>query len=150
MTGPPTKTKKEAEAARLELQADAILEKDREERWLQEIAALRECYEQLRKPSDDPEYLQRLKDVEAQRNAIANKIQAVHIVPDKLKTWIAVGLTNPNSKADAHDIARRMGEHFEARVISHDDPNDLTRFVDRPQRQPPRHLFGRSARSKPK
>ena len=104
----------------LEAKADEILAKDREERWLGEISALRECYEQLKMPSNDPEYLKRLQTTEACRNAIANQVETVHVVPDGNKTWIGIGLTNPRHHADALEVARKMGEHFEARVISHE------------------------------
>lgn len=115
-----TKRRPRKSPSELEAEADAILAKDREERWLGEIAALRGCYEELVKPSNDPEYLKKLKATEATRNEIANKIASVHIVPDNGKTWIGVGLTNPRHHADALEVARMMGEHFEARVITHE------------------------------
>jgi hypothetical protein len=117
------KKKPKPTSEELEAQADAILEADRDKsaQILAEISALRECYDELRKPSNDPEYLRALQTHEARRNAIANKVQTIHIVPDGPdKTWVAVGLADPRNKAEAHDVARRMGEHFEAKIISHE------------------------------
>jgi hypothetical protein len=57
-------------------------------------------------------------------------------------------MTEPRDHAAAAEAARVLGRHFEAPVYRHEDSSDPTRFADRPQRQLPRHSFGRTARSK--
>jgi len=107
----------------LEAQADALLSKADHDLLVslaENMDVLRAGFEQLKMPSNDPEYLKRLQDADAQRNAIANKVDTIHIVPDKGKTWIGVGLTNPRSNAEAQEVARLMGQHFEAKVINHE------------------------------
>jgi DNA-binding protein H-NS len=111
------------ERLELEREADAILRKadhDLLAAMAENVEALRVGFEAIKLPSNDPEYLKRLQVTEAQRNAISNKIETVHIVPDNGKTWIGIGLTNPRHHADALEVAQQMGEHFECRVITHE------------------------------
>jgi DNA-binding protein H-NS len=115
--------KKKPSQAKLESQADEFLRKADEEllgRLAENVEALRASFETLKMPSNDPEYLKRLQESDNKRNAISNKVETIHIVPDGGKTWIGVGLTNPRNHADAMEVARLMGEHFEARVINHE------------------------------
>lgn len=116
------KRKQKVTPEKLEKQADDILQADAEmlSRLAENVEALRAGFEQLTLPNNDPEYLRRLRDADAQRAAIANKVDAIHIIPDKGKTWVGVGLTNPRNHAEALEVARRMGEHFEAKVINHE------------------------------
>jgi DNA-binding protein H-NS len=107
----------------LERQATEIIRKADEDMLAQlaaNVEALRASFETLKMPSNDPEYLKRLQESDYKRNAISNKVETIHIVPDGGKTWIGVGLTNPRNHADAMEVARLMGEHFEARVINHE------------------------------
>lgn len=136
--------------AELEAQADAILRRD-ETALLKQIAtgveALEACYKELIQPRNDPHYVKALEDRETQRNAIANAVDKVHIVPDGGKTWIAVGLTNPRDHAAAMETARRMGEHFEAEIIRHQGA--MEGDVSHREVRQPRHAFGREKRSLP-
>jgi hypothetical protein len=108
----------------LERQADAIIRRGDDE-LLAEIRrnseTLERIQQELLQPRNDPEYLKRLEEADAARSFIANKVETVHIVPDGGKTWVGLGLTNPRHHADALEVARRLGEHFEATVISHDE-----------------------------
>lgn len=103
----------------LERQADDILKAD-----IQGIAAnvqmLCENFASLQQPSNDPVYLARILASEATRNAIANKTKLIHVVPDKAGTWIGVELQDPKHHADALEVARQMGQHFEAPIKSHE------------------------------
>lgn len=111
--------------AELEAQANAILrqaDRDMLTAIADNVQTLCEGFAALRQPSNDPHYLKTLQDREATRNAIANDIKNVHIVPDGNKTWIALGLCEPWNKATAMRVARQVGEHFEAGVIHHDGP----------------------------
>ena len=143
---------KDRAAADLEAQADAILERD--ERLIKELgghaAALRDCYEELLRPRNDPHYLKTLQASEEDRNYLANAIASVHLNPEAGKNWISVVLTNPRAKSIALDVVRRMGAHFEAEIFHHEDQKDATRLADRTQRQPAKHVFGREKRSLPK
>jgi hypothetical protein len=145
-------SKKEAEAARLEAQADAILARD--EVLLRELGAhaeaLQRCYTELLKPRNDPAYLHALEQHEKNRTSVANVTASVHHVVDGGRSWLSIGMTDQRNHAAAAEAARVLGRHLEAPVYRHEDPKDLTRFAERPQRQAPRHSFGRSARSKPK
>lgn len=109
----------------LEAQADAIVAKadyDLLVSMNEKMDALVAGYESLKLPSNDPNYLQKLQRNEAQRNAIANAVDSIHIVPDEGgKTWIGVGLTNPRDHATALETAKRLGAHLEARIITHED-----------------------------
>jgi hypothetical protein len=110
-------------------QADEILRRDNErmQRELEMADLLKrntELMEQIHsdliKPSDDPEYLKALQTRDKTRERIANKVETVHVVPDGNKTWLGIGLTNPRHHADALEVAKQMGEHFECRVITHE------------------------------
>ena len=144
---------KERAAADLETHADAILERD--ERLIKELgghaAALRDCYEELLRPRNDPHYLKMLEAVEADRNYLANQIASVHLNPEAGKHWISVVLTNPRAKSIALEVVRRMSKHFEAEAFHYEDAKDHpTRLPDRPQKQSAKHAFGREKRSLPK
>ena len=113
----PTPEELDAQADELLRQSDHALLVSMAEN----MEAIRAGFDQLKLPSNDPSYLQKLQTTEACRNAIANQVETVHVVPDGNKTWIGIGLTNPRHHADALEVARKMGEHFEARVITHED-----------------------------
>ena len=138
---------RDAERAALEQEASDILKRDEE--LIRKLGvhadALRECYQELLKPRNDPAYLKRLEEADETRAAISNEIDKVHIVPDRGRTWIALSLTS-RSHAKAIETARRLGEHFEAEILRHDDPNEV-RLADRTQAQPAKHTFGREKRS---
>jgi hypothetical protein len=146
------KNKKEAEAARLEAQADAIL--DRDAALLRDLGvhadALRRCYEELMLPRNDPQYLRTLEEHEKDRTNVANVSASVHHVVDDGRSWLSIGMTEPRNHAAAAEAARVLGRHIEAPVYRHEDPKVLTRFADRAQRQAPKHSFGREKRSKPR
>jgi hypothetical protein len=152
MIGAPSKTKKEAEAARLKAQADAIL--DRDAALLRDLGvhadALRRCYEELMLPRNDPEYLRTLEEHEKDRTSVANVTASVDHVVDGGRSWLSIGMTDQRNHAAAAEAARVLGRHLEAPVYRHEDPRDPTRFADRSQRQPPKHSFGREKRSKPR
>lgn len=115
------KLSKDEHARLLEREADAILAKDQLAAIAENVELIREGFESLKLPSNDPEYLKRLQTSDAQRAAIANAVEAIHIIPDEGgKTWIGVGLTNPRDHATALETAKRLGEHLEARIISHE------------------------------
>ena len=140
---------KERAQADLEARADAIL--DRDALLIKELgthaAKLRDCYEELLRPRNDPAYLKTLEAAEADRNYLANQIASVHLNPEAGKNWISVVLTNPRAKSVALEVVRRMGAHFEAEVIHHEDQKDPTRLADRAQKRPAKHAFGREKRS---
>jgi lipopolysaccharide biosynthesis regulator YciM len=152
MIGRSLSKQKDEEAARLEAQGDAIL--DRDAQLLRELGehaeALKACYEELLRPRNDPAYLRTLEDHEKDRTLVANVTAAVHHVIDGGRSWLSVGMTDQRDHASTAEAARVLGRHLEAPVIRHEDPKDATRFADRPQRQPPKHTFGREKRSKPK
>ncbi len=109
----------------LEAQADRLLAEQDHDLLLRLVAtaeAIREGMETIKLPSNDPEYLRRLQTSDAQRNAIANQVGALHVYsdPDKGETWIGVSVNNRRDQATAIETARQMGEHFEAKVIRYD------------------------------
>ncbi len=107
----------------LEAKADAILaqaDRDMIKAMAENVQALCDGFAQLKLPSNDPEYLKTLQTSEARRNAIANQIATVHVVPDGGETWIGVSINNRRDHAAALEVARQMGEHFEAKVITHE------------------------------
>jgi hypothetical protein len=140
--------KREARSARLEQQADAILDRDSQlvQQLGQHAEALQACYRELLQPRNDPQYLQALEGHEADREALANVTSAVHHVVEGGKSWLSISLTNPRNHAIASEAARKLGRHLEARVYRHEDPKEV-QLADRKQAQPPKHAFGRTARS---
>ncbi len=116
-------------AARAEIPAglsvlgDEILRRDNErmERELEMTDLLKrntelmeQIHKDLIKPSDDPEYLKRLQANEAERNAIANKINQIDIVPDGLKSYVGVGSFNHD---EAKELSLLLASHFEVSKI---------------------------------
>jgi hypothetical protein len=108
------------ELARLEAKADEILAKDHAD-LIAEVKRntelIEQIYKDLRQPSNDPAYLEKLQRVEQVRNNLANKITLLHLVPDKDKLWISAAF----SHADGETCARLMAEHFEASVQRYDE-----------------------------
>jgi len=98
-------------------------------------------------PRNDPDYVASLEAHEKDRTQVANVTATVHHVVDGGRSWLSVGMTNPRDHAAASEAARVLGRHLEAPVIRHEDPKDTTRLADRTQVQPPKHTFGREARS---
>ena len=114
---------KERIQADLEARADAILARD--EQLIKELgthaAALRDCYQALLQPRNDPAYIKTLEAAEADRNWLANQINKVHLTPDAGRSWISLSLANPRNHAAALELVRRLGQHFEADVIRHEE-----------------------------
>ncbi len=103
----------------LDRQADEILRKaDREmlEAMAANVQTLCEGFAELKLPSNDPEYIKRLQASEAARNAIANHIRQIDIVPDGAKSYLGVGSFNHH---EALELARRLAEHFETKIRQH-------------------------------
>jgi hypothetical protein len=100
--------------------------------------------------TNDPERMRDLEAREADRCASANQTAVVHHYIVKGRSKYEIELTRPTDTAAAVEGAERLGRHLEAPVRRHEDPHDLSRFADRPQKQPPRHEFGREARSLPR
>jgi hypothetical protein len=140
------------QSSRLEAQADAILERDAA--LLRDLGvhadALRRCYEELLRPRHNQDYVANLEAHEKDRTVVANVTATVHHVVDGGRSWLSIGMTDQRNHAAAAEAARVLGRHLEAPVYRHEDPKDATRFADRPQRQPPKHAFGREKRSNPK
>lgn len=105
---------------------------------------------ETRLPNNDPEYLKAIEARDKTRAEISNKVDTVHIIPDNGKTHLGVTLTNPRHHADAREVGRLMAEHFEAKLIAHEDPADKTIAPDHEQKTTPKHEFGREKRSLPR
>jgi hypothetical protein len=104
----------------LEREADKLLaEQDHDLllRLVESTEAIREGMETLKLPSNDPEYLRRLQTSEATRNAIANQLTQIDLVPDGDKTYLGVGrFTNH----EALELARKLADHFETKIRQYD------------------------------
>ena len=81
------------------------------------VQTLCEGFAQLKLPSNDPEYLRKLQSCEAARNAIANRLTQIDIVPDGNKSYLGVGGFKHH---EAKEIALLLAEHFEARIRQHE------------------------------
>ncbi len=104
----------------LDKQADAILataDRDMLEAIAANVQTLCEGFSQLKLPSNDPEYLKRLQVSEAARNAIANRLTQVDLVPDGNKTYLGVG-SFPHH--EARELAQMLSEHFETKIRRHE------------------------------
>ena len=117
----------EEQSPALEAEADRLLAEAEHDRKLlsavlENTQTILDGFAQLKLPSNDPEYLKKLQTTEAQRNAIANQVGAIHVYsdPDKGETWLGVSINNRRDQATAIETARQMGEHFEAKVIRYD------------------------------
>jgi hypothetical protein len=96
---------------------------------------------------NDPNGIRDLEAREADRAASANQTAVVHHFVVKGRSKYEIELTNPRDTAAAVEGAERLGRHLEAPVRRHEDPQDATKFADRPQKTPPKHAFGREKRS---
>ena len=104
----------------LETQADALLKKadhDMLEAIAANVQTLCEGFAQLKLPSNDPEYLRKLQATEAARNAIANRLTQIDIVPDGNKSYLGVGGFKHH---EAKELAMMLAEHFEAKIRQHE------------------------------
>jgi hypothetical protein len=112
------------------------------------ISFLEEQQAELTAPRvNDPNRIRDLEAREADRAASANQTAVVHHYIVKGRSKYEIELTNPRDTAAAVEGAERLGRHLEAPVRRHEDPHDATKFADRPQKTPPRHIFGREKRS---
>lgn len=110
----------QAELDALEAQADAILAKadhDLLVEMARNVQLMAEGFEQLKLPSNDPEYLRKLQAAEAARSAIANKVTQIDIVPDGAKSYLGVGSFKHH---EALELARRLADHLEAKIRVHE------------------------------
>lgn len=116
----PRKNQKRPSSEELEAKADEILRKDKED-LLAQIAKNTEMLERIQaellQPRNDPHYLQKLQENEANRNAIANKISQIDIVPDGNKSYLGVGRF---THGDARELALLLSSHFEAKIRQHE------------------------------
>ncbi len=114
------KRKKGPTPEELEAQADEILRQadhDMLKAIAENVEALRQGMEALKLPSNDPEYLKRLQATEAARNAIANRVNQVDIVPDGAKSYLGLGSF---THGDARELAMLLSSHFEAKIRQHE------------------------------
>jgi hypothetical protein len=102
--------KKRPDPAELEAQADQILHQDI-------LKAIHEGFEALKLPSNDPEYLRNLQASDAARNAIANKLTQVDLVPDGNRTYLGVGSFQHH---EAREVAQLLASHFELKIRQHE------------------------------
>jgi hypothetical protein len=138
-----------ADAANLERHADALLARDSHlmQQLGEHVQALESCYRELLQPRNDREYVAALERRNADVNQQANLTERVEHRVIKGRTEIVILPTNPRNTAQGREAAVRVGRLFEAPVRYVEDPCDPTRFADRKQAQPPKHSFGRTARS---
>jgi hypothetical protein len=104
----------------LEAQADELLRKADHDLLValaENVEALRQGMESLKLPSNDPHYLSKLQATEAARNAIANKINQIDIVPDGQKSYLGIGSFK---HGDARELALLLSSHFEAKIRQHE------------------------------
>jgi hypothetical protein len=141
--------KREAESARLDVQADAILARDNQlmQELGQHVQALESCYRELLEPRNDPEYFRNLERRSQEVSEQANVTERVEHRIISGRTEIVILPTNPRNTAQGREAAVRVGRLFEAPVRYVEDPHDATKFADRPQKSPPKHTFGRERRS---
>lgn len=104
---------KQPDWEKLDAWASAFLE--RAEALQAATNRLEEIAKETLQPRNDPEYLAALQARDKTREAIANKIDMLHLVPDLDKTWISAAF----SHADGEEVARLMQEHFEAKLHRH-------------------------------
>ena len=104
----------------LEAQADALLRKADHDLLVAleaNVEAIRAGMEQLKLPSNDPNYLAKLHANEAARNAIANRISQIDIVPDGQKSYIGIGSFKHH---EARELALLLSSHLEAKIRQHE------------------------------
>jgi hypothetical protein len=111
---------KELERQALEAQADELLRKADHDLLVtlaENMEAIRVGMESLKLPSNDPEYLKKLQVNEAARNAIANRISQIDIVPDGQKSYIGIGSFKHH---EARELALLLSSHLEAKIRQHE------------------------------
>jgi hypothetical protein len=108
----------------LEATADAILRRD-EDVMVQELRkhaeVLEAMYRDALAPRNDPAYLRRLEKVDKVREEIANHLGAVHLTRQANgHHWLSLAMTNPKNRSRAQELLRKLGEHFEVKMINND------------------------------
>lgn len=114
------KKQRQPSSEELEAKADEILRQsdhDMLEAIAANVQALCEGFAQLRLPSNDPEYLKKLQATESARNAIANRLTQIDIVPDGNKSYLGVGGFKHH---EAKELALLLADHFEAKIRQHE------------------------------
>lgn len=114
------KKKQRSSPEDLEAKATEIIESaDRAmlEAMAANIQTLCDGFAELKLPNNDPEYLKRLQTSEAARNAIANRLTQIDLVPDGNKTYLGVGSFQHH---EALELARQLAEHFETKIRQFD------------------------------
>lgn len=141
-------SQKEQRLAALEALGDAMLSFARTEegaRFLERQQA------ELIAPrgSNDPEHVATALERDKQRETAANAIATIHHYVEHGRSRAEVVFSNVRAHAKNREASMIAGQLFEAKVVYHEDPHDLTKAADTAQKQPPRHSFGREKRSLP-
>lgn len=115
-----TRKRKRPTPEELEAGADAILRQSDHDtliRMAENVEMIRASFEQLKLPSNDPDYLRKLQVTEATRAAIANKLTQIDIVPDGNKSYLGIGSFQHH---EALELARKLAEHFETKIRAYE------------------------------
>jgi hypothetical protein len=102
---------------------------------------------ELTAPSNDRRYLETLVARDKDRQSAANEITLVTHAVEWGRNRIGLTLKDDRNHATAREVSATLQKLFEAELRYQEDPHDQTRLAERPQKQAPRHEFGREKRS---
>jgi hypothetical protein len=102
---------------------------------------------ELTAPSNDPKYRETLEARDKDLRSVANEITLVTHAVEWGRSRIGLTLRDDRNHARAREVSATLQKLFEAELRYQQDPHDQTRLAERPQKQAPRHEFGREKRS---
>jgi hypothetical protein len=98
-------------------------------------------------PRNDGEYVKAALARDKEREVAANATTTVHHWVEWGRNYLSLTLRNDRDHAKAREVSAILQRLLEAELRYHPDPHDKTRSVDYAQKRPPKHEFGREART---
>jgi hypothetical protein len=98
-------------------------------------------------PRNDGEYVKAALARDKEREVAANETTTVHHWVEWGRNYLSLTLRNDRDHAKAREVSAILQRLLEAELRYHPDPHDKTRSADYAQKRPPKHEFGREART---
>jgi hypothetical protein len=102
---------------------------------------------ELTAPRNDREYVNAALARDKEREGAANETTTVHHWVEWGRNYLSLTLRNGRDHAKAREVSTILQRLLEAELRYHPDPHDKTRSADYAQKRPPKHEFGREART---
>src|SRR5262245_14620693 len=102
---------------------------------------------ELTAPRNDHEYVNGAIARDKEREVAANETTIVHHMVEWGRNYLSLTLRNDRDHAKAREVSTILQRLLEAELRYHPDPHDQTRSTEYAQKHPPKHEFGREART---